>query len=162
LGLADGGDRQLTRTRERLSELIDYARERAELENRDYALACAPEGCRFLAWEARDRQWAFARDDLLSKWVRLDDDWRFTAIAEGRPVLLGPLDGPKAPDPPRPVAIFYAGGELSEFELRIGDASTPARFALRANNAPEDSVRRTAAAVPQPRVELLLDGRLQD
>lgn len=159
LGLADGGDRKLTQTREKLTELMDYARERAELEGRDYGLACAPDRCGFLVWDVIERKWAWATDELLSRKIASGDDWRFSALVEARPTLLAAIEGPRAPDPPRPLAVFYAGGELSEFELRLGDALTPARVAFRANNEPQNTDRNSLNAVPRPRIDVLVEGK---
>jgi general secretion pathway protein H len=162
LGLADGGDRALTRTRERLIELSNYARERAELESRDYGLAVAPEACKFLAWDARARQWVKSGDDLLDRPLALAEGLRLSARVEGRPVQLQPFAAYDVKNPVRPVAVFYAGGELSEFELRLGDQDRPDRLILRANNAPEDRAARRVLAIPQPRIDVLVDGKLQE
>lgn len=167
LGLADGGDRALTRTRERLTELMDYARERAELEGRDYGLMVSTNGARFVAYDARTRTWIDCGDDLLAKPFEVPADWQFSALVEGRPVLLTPMDASQEQSsrnkkPPLPVAVFYAGGELSEFELRLGDATEPARVVFRGNNAPQLASEARALSVPQPRIEVLLSGKPLD
>jgi general secretion pathway protein H len=159
LGLADGGNRALTRTRERLVELANYARERAEIEGRDYALAAAPLECQFLAWDVRSGRWIQAEDDLLGKPLSLPDGLRFGARVEGRPVLLKPLRDADARDGPRPIAIFYAGGDMNEFELLLGDESRADRLILRANNAPQDVIASRAQAIQQPRIDVLVDGQ---
>ena len=162
LGLADGGNRALTRTRERLIELSNYARERAELESRDYGLAVAPGACEFLAWDARARQWVRSGDDLLDRPLVLPEELRFSARVEGRPLLLKPFAAYDVKNPIRPIAVFYAGGELSDFELLLGDENRPDRLVLRANNAPDDRAARRALAIPQPRIDVLVDGKLQE
>jgi general secretion pathway protein H len=162
LGLADGGDRALTRTRERLMELSNYARERAELESRDYGLAAATDGFKFFAWDARVREWIKSGDDLLDRPLPLADGLRLSARVEGRAVLLKPFAAYNGKNRILPVAVFYAGGELSEFELQIGDEDRSNRLILRANNAPEDRVARRGLAVPQPRIDVLIDGKLQE
>ncbi len=162
LGLADGGDRALTRTRERLIELANYARERAAVEGRDYALAAAPQECQFLAWDVRTREWLPADADLLGKPISVPEGLRFSARVEGRPVLLKALRDPGAKDEPHPIAIFYAGGEMSEFELLLGDESRADKLTLRANNAPQDVAASRAQSIPQPRIDILVDGKLLD
>ncbi len=167
LGLADGGDRALTRTRERLTELMDYARERAELEGRDYGLIASTNGARFVTYDAQSRTWVDSSDDLLAKSLNLPADWQFTAIVEGRPVLLKPMSdsqdkSSKEKTAPPPVAVFYAGGELSEFELRLGDNIEPARVVFRGNNAPEDRSNARSLTVPQPRIDILVSGKPLD
>ena len=162
LGLADGGNRALTRTRERLIELTNYARERAEVEGRDYALVAAPQECQFLARDVRSREWVQADDDLLGKPMSLPDGLRFSARVEDRPVLLKPLRDPDAKDGPHPIAIFYAGGDMNEFELLLGDESRADKLILRANNAPKDISASRSQSIPQPRIDVLVDGQPVD
>lgn len=162
LGLADGGNRALTRTRERLIELANYARERAEVEGRDYALAAAPQECQFLTWDVRAREWVQADDDLLGKPMSLPDGLRFSARVEGRPVLLKPLRDRDAKQGPRPIAIFYAGGDMNEFELLLGDESRADKLILRANNAPREASASRSQSIPLPRIDVLVDGQPAD
>lgn len=157
LGLAEGGERDLTGARERLTDLMGYARERAELEGRDYGLQVAPEKYRFLVFDALTETWV-PTDDRLLKERRLPADWQFGADVDGRRVLLVDWDTKGLRSADFPVAVFAAGGELNNFELRIGRETDRAKVVFRANNSPEQRDDRRRQTLPQPRVDVLVDG----
>ncbi|MDW8259629.1 MAG: type II secretion system minor pseudopilin GspH [Gammaproteobacteria bacterium] len=161
LGLAGGRERELTALRERLQEVIQYARERAELEGRDYALAVAPDAYQVLVFDVRSGAWKRAEGERLFAMTRIDPDYRLAASVEGRPVLLGPLVVPGRDSVPAPVALFFASGELNDFELRIVAASDPqtVRVRFQANNAPLDEARSRPSSLGMPRVDVTVDGK---
>jgi type II secretion system protein H len=159
LGLSGGKDREFDRLRDRLLETMDYARERAELEGRDYALAVATDEYEFLAFDARSAQWtAVAADNLLRRRT-LPEGLIFSAVIEGRPVILGPLTSRNTVATPKPIAIFFAAGDMNEFELRVQENRDAPRLLLRANNSPLDTGRSARGASALPRIDVQFDGK---
>lgn len=159
LGLADGGERDLTGARERLTDLMNYARERAELEGRDYGLQVASEKYRFVVFDALTNTWV-PTDDRLLKQRSLPAEWQFGADVDGRRVLLVDWDTEGLKNQDFPIAVFAAGGELNNFELRIGRDTERSKVVFKANNSPEDRGGKRRATLPQPRIDVLVDGEL--
>ena len=61
-----GRDTGLEQERDRLAALLDYARERAELQTLEYGVRCTPTGYRFLVYDTRLAAWVpDTLDDVL-------------------------------------------------------------------------------------------------
>lgn len=110
-----GADRDL----ERMQALLLLARERAELENRDYGVRLLEDGYEFLTFDTSQRRWVALDDGALARteWsqalgVELD--------VEGRRVILRPrVSDVESLQPDFGVG---ADGEFTAFELRVHPA----------------------------------------
>lgn len=121
LGVA-GGDRDVTEERDRLAALIDYTRERAELENREYGIrfwyreqAGGEYGYEFLVYDERAGRWDRPPDDTRLRWRRLPPSVEVEMVVEGRRIVL------PAPDTLdlAPQVLLFSSGELNAFEITV-------------------------------------------
>ncbi len=114
LGVA-GRDRALETETDRLVALLQYAREQAELQTREYGLRIAPNAYSFLTYEPRTGIWNEVQDDTLRP-RELPEGIGFELILEGRPVVLRDAD-PKAVLTPH-IGVPSDGG-FPSFELAL-------------------------------------------
>jgi len=138
---AASGDTQLEQERDRLAALMDYARERAELQTREYGLRVLPDGYSFSVYDNRAGHWlADDLDDSLRNRT-LPDGLDFTLVIEGRQVVLDkPVqDRPDDTQPDlTPQVMLFSNGSTNDFELtmRRPDAARHATF----RNATDGSI----------------------
>ena len=118
-----GKDTQMETERDRLSALIQYTRERGELQTREYGLRCTPDSYRFVVYDNVTRTWL--DDDLDSTLAerKLPVGLELALAVEGRPIV---LDKPKPagelkdgmPDL-TPRIMLFSSGDTNEFELTL-------------------------------------------
>lgn len=142
-----GRDSQLTEETQRLNQLIEAARQQAEMQGRDFGLSIYPEGYRFLRFDVRHGLWAAVPGDSLLRPRQFPAGIQPRLILEGRELVLKPLEEQdtardedkkaatettqslddkekeeaqrrkKAPPPPQ--IFILANGDLSPFELKL-------------------------------------------
>ncbi|RYZ63548.1 MAG: type II secretion system protein GspH, partial [Proteobacteria bacterium] len=83
-----GGDRDVTEERDRLGALINYAREKAELESREFGLRFFDGGYEFVVFDDREQLWVRLPDERELRARTLPGSVRTTLVVEGRPVVL--------------------------------------------------------------------------
>lgn len=137
-----GRDSALEKESDRLAALMDYLRDQATLQNREYGLRCFVGGYEFLAYNARTSQWQKAQGDDTLRARRLPTGVTMQVSIEGRDIIL-PREQAKA-DELAPQVMLFSSGELNLFELTLRrDATGEAiRFA-----PAKDSDRITVAAL---------------
>lgn len=149
LGLI-GGQSGSSRDLERLQSLLLDARDRAELENRDYGVRLLADGYEFMAFDAGTGRWLPIADRVLgvAHWptpLELELD------VEGRRVLL--RREPERDLAPVPDFGVDASGEFTAFELRAAAGSPPRVWRLGPDDAGELQLRelqgREPAAAPR-------------
>lgn len=91
-----GDDRGVRNESERLFGLMGYAREQAEIQNREYGLRIFDGGYEFVTLDrlVSPPQWIRVRDDDALRSRTLPEDLTLSVRIEGRPIVL-----PKKPDP---------------------------------------------------------------
>ena len=118
-----GKDSQMETERDRISALMQYARERGELQTREYGLRCSPGSYGFVVYDTNTRTWV--DDDLDSTLAErnLPDGLEFALAVEGRPIV---LDKPKAASELKdgipdltPQIMLFSSGDTNEFELTL-------------------------------------------
>ena len=147
LGLVGGTD-SAARDAERLQSLLLAARERAELENRDYGIRLRADGYEFLAFDAASGRWLASDDRLLARhrWsaplqVELDVDGRRVSLA--RRDEAARRDGGTRPsvddrrnlDAPVPDFGVDASGEFTNFEVRLQTDARGSTWRLRIDSS---------------------------
>jgi general secretion pathway protein H len=120
---ATGRDSQLEQERDRLSAMIGFVRERAQLQTREYGLRCTPDGYQFVVYDTRGGTW---QDDTLDTSLRerhLPAGLQFTLVLEGREVVLKapkPQTGLKEATPDlTPQIMLFSNGEMGDFALTL-------------------------------------------
>jgi general secretion pathway protein H len=118
---ASGGNRDVTEERDRLLALIDYMRERAELENREYGLRIFQGGYEFMLYDDRAAQWVRIQEDRSMRGRRLPPTLDITLVVEGRRVIIPAQDARNT----APQILLFSSGDLNDFDFsaqRRGDA----------------------------------------
>ena len=117
-----GRDSALEKESERLSALMDYLRDQATLQNREYGLRCFVGGYEFLAFDARAGLWRRLTDDSSLRPRRLPSGVTMQVRIEGREVVL-PREQARA-DELAPQVMLFSSGDLNLFELTLQRAAT--------------------------------------
>jgi hypothetical protein len=94
-----GRDRDLEKESDRLLTLVNYAREQAELQTREYGVIFHDDGYQFLAYDTRRQLWREIYEDDVLRLRKLPDGLGFKLIVDARPVVLVPTGEVKPPDP---------------------------------------------------------------
>jgi len=111
-----GRDRDLERESDRLYTLINYAREQAELQTREYGILFQEDGYEFLVYDARLGQWrsVFEDDALIAR--KLPNGLGVNLTVETRPVVLRrPVDAHDK----TPQLMIYSDGDLTAFAVSL-------------------------------------------
>jgi len=87
-----GRDRELERESDRILNLVNYAREQAELQTREYGVIFHDDGYEFVAYDARRGHWRDVFEDDALRLRKLPDGLSFKLAVEGRPVVLVPTE----------------------------------------------------------------------
>jgi general secretion pathway protein H len=94
-----GRDRELEKESDRLLTLVNYAREQAEMQTRDYGIVVRADGYQFVAYDARRQVWREVYEDDALHVRKLPDGLDFKLLVDARPVVLQSTGEVKAPDP---------------------------------------------------------------
>ncbi|HXC60498.1 MAG TPA: type II secretion system minor pseudopilin GspH [Steroidobacteraceae bacterium] len=121
IGVA-GRDTSLDKERDRVAALMDYLRDQAALQNREYGMRCFVGGYEFLAYDARTGLWQSLPDDPMMRKRKLPTGIEMTLHIEGRPIVLPAADD-RTENPP-PQIMLFSSGDLNLFELTLRRAAT--------------------------------------
>ena len=80
-------DLPLDTERDRLQTLLDYVRERGELQSFDYGLRCTPDGYVVVRYNTRQSLWQKEDLDDLLRARDLPTGLRLSLVIEGRPIV---------------------------------------------------------------------------
>ena len=83
-----GRDRELERESDRLLSLVNYAREQAEVQTREYGVIFHDDGYQFVAYDARRAVWRQVYEDDSLRLRKLPDGLDFKLVVDARPVTL--------------------------------------------------------------------------
>jgi general secretion pathway protein H len=112
---AGGGNRDVTEERDRLVGLIDYLREKAELENREYGLRLYQGGYEFMIYDDRQGSWVRIPDERILRGRRLPPSLETSLVVEGRPIIIPKQDAKDL----APQVLLLSSGDLNDFELTV-------------------------------------------
>jgi len=130
-----GHDSQLEQERDRLGALIDYVRERADLQTVEYGLRCQQDGYQFVMYDSRKELWvADPIDDALRARV-LPAGLDFQLKVEGKAIVLPQRNAKGAGSSSSgaglgtvrdltPQVMLFSNGDLSAFALTLERAGT--------------------------------------
>jgi general secretion pathway protein H len=106
-------DSQLERETERIGALLDYAREQAELQTREFGMRVDDRGYQFVVFNAQTEQWDPLEDDDAMRLRELPAGIAQRLIVEGREIVLA---APKKIEEYLPQVLLYSSGDVSSFE----------------------------------------------
>ncbi len=94
-----GRDRDLERESDRLLSLVNYAREQAELQTREYGVVFHDDGYQFVAYDTRRGLWRDVYEDEVLRIRKLPEGLDVKLIVDARPVVLTPTDDARHSSP---------------------------------------------------------------
>lgn len=94
-----GRDHDLEKESDRLLTLVNYVREQAEMQTRDYGVVVRDDGYQFVAYDTRRSLWREVYEDDILRVRKLPDGLDFKLVVDARPVVLVPTGDVKPPDP---------------------------------------------------------------
>jgi general secretion pathway protein H len=110
-------DSDLDKERNRLIAVMDYLRDQAALESREYGIRCFEGGYEFLVYNARDGVWLRLENDNLTLPRKLPAGIDMTVLIEGRKIVLPPAQ--IKDEERKPQILLFSSGELNLFELTL-------------------------------------------
>jgi general secretion pathway protein H len=151
-------DTQLDEEATRLDALLDYAREQAELQTRDYGFRTNRLNYQFVVFDPMTNEWKLAQEDDALRERKIPEGLLPTLAVEGRTVVLD-NKWPKIDDH-KPQVMIFGNGDLTSFNWRLTREGT-GDFATIATDEqtnlllalPGETVAKTAAEreAPPPR-----------
>jgi general secretion pathway protein H len=110
-------DTELDKEGQRLDALLDYAREQAELQTRDFGLRANRLAYQFVVFDPMTNQWRLPDEDDALRERQLPEGLMPSLVVEGRSVVLD-NKWPKIDDH-KPQIMIFGNGDISSFELKL-------------------------------------------
>jgi general secretion pathway protein H len=129
VGVTGGQDRELEQESERLAELMNYAREQAELQTRELGLRSGERGYEWLTFDPRKELWVAAFDEVLRP-RELPYGLRMKLLVEGREIV---IEKPKELEKLEPHVMIFSNGDLTAFEITVEREGMDRKVVLRAD-----------------------------
>jgi general secretion pathway protein H len=124
-----GRDDELETESERLYALVNYAREKAELQTREFGLFCHDNDYEFLTYDPRKGLWRSIDEDETLRLRELPAGLTLRLVVEGRPVVLKRRQEEKKPADEKeqekrdrdriPHVMIFSNGDLTSFKLTV-------------------------------------------
>jgi general secretion pathway protein H len=124
-----GRDTDLEKESDRAFSLIKYAREKAELQTREFGLYCGDRDYRFVTFDPRKQIWRPVDEDEALRARKLPEGLRLHLVVEGREVVLKAPDEKKAKKTKeelekeqrafQPHIMLFSNGDLTSFALTL-------------------------------------------
>jgi general secretion pathway protein H len=110
-------DTELDQEAQRLDALLDYAREQAELQTRDYGFRTNRVSYQFVVFDPMNNEWRVAQEDDALRERKIPEGLLPSLVIEGRPLVLD-NKWPKIDDH-KPQLVIFSNGDISSFEWRL-------------------------------------------
>ena len=111
-----GRDPVLERESDRLFTLLNYAREQAELQTREYGILFQEDGYEFLAYDVQLGQWRSVFEDDALGARKLPEGLDVKLVVETRPVV---LRRPADAHDKTPQVMIHSDGDLTAFAVTL-------------------------------------------
>ena len=111
-----GRDRELEKVSDRLLALINYAREQAELQTREYGVIFQDDNYEFVAYDVHRQVWRTLFEDDALVLRRLPYGLNVKLKIETRPVV---LKKPADAKDKTPQVMIFSSGDLTQFEVTL-------------------------------------------
>jgi general secretion pathway protein H len=137
-----GQDRELDTERDRLVDLMNYARDQAALQTRELGLYCTLDGYRFLAFDPRTQLWKDVTEDDALRARQLPEGLRIHLAVESHEIVLKTdaqtrKESETDAQSYKPHVMIFSNGDLTSFELTLEREGTDHSATLR----PDDQNR---------------------
>ena len=156
-----GGDRrdsELDKEAERIDALLEYVREQAELQTRDYGIRISDRAYSFVVFDVLQNEWRTNEEDDALREREFPEGMVPSVVLEGRRIVLNVKkdDKKKGIDEFKPQIMIFANGDLSSFEISLQreggsdkariytDEQTNILIMLPGDTVPRGAVERTA------------------
>lgn len=126
--LVFGGDRrdtELEKEAQRLDALLNYVREQAELQTRDYGFRANMTSYSFVVFDILANEWRPAEEDDALRERKFPAGIRPSMVVEGRRIVLDTKK--KDIEDFKPQVMIFANGDLSSFEVTLEREGTEDR-----------------------------------
>lgn len=110
-------DTQLDEEAQRLDALLDYAREQAELQTRDFGFRTNRFTYQFVVFDPMTNEWKLEQEDDALRERKIPEGLLPSLVVEGRGVVLD-SKWPKIDDH-KPQVMIFGNGDLTSFEWRL-------------------------------------------
>jgi general secretion pathway protein H len=111
-----GRDRDLEKESDRLIALLNYAREQAELQTREYGVILQDDSYEFVSYDVHRGIWRSIFEDDALRLRKLPYGLDFKLMIETRPVL---LKKPADAKDKTPQLMIFSSGDLTQFEVTL-------------------------------------------
>jgi general secretion pathway protein H len=111
-----GRDNELERESNRLLALVNYSREQAELQTREYGILFREDSYQFVSYDVRRKIWRELFEDDSLRRRQLPDGLGLKLVVEGRQVI---LRRPADDKDKKPQVMIFSDGELTSFEISM-------------------------------------------
>jgi type II secretion system protein H len=136
-----GRDSELEKESERAFALVKYAREKAELQTREFGLYCGANNYEFLTFDPRKGYWRSVDEDEALRLRELPEGLKLRLIVEGREVVLRGEDNSRKTEEQLekeqrerlPHVMIFSNGDLTPFRLTV-ERDNPVRSVTIASN----------------------------
>jgi len=116
-----GRDRELEKEGQRVTALLGYVREQAELQTREFGLFCDEHGYQFLTFDAYQNVWRPVDEDDALRARDLPSGLSLRLRVEAREVILRrpPNQKNQKENEKVPHVMLFSNGDLTPFELTV-------------------------------------------
>jgi general secretion pathway protein H len=111
-----GRDRDLEKESDRFYNLLNYAREQAELQTREYGVILQDDSYEFVSYDVHRAIWRSIFEDDILRLRHLPYGLDFKLVVDTRPVV---LKKPKDAKDKTPQLMIYSSGDLTQFKVTI-------------------------------------------
>jgi general secretion pathway protein H len=111
-----GRDRELEKESDRMLALINYAREQAELQTREYGIIFQDDNYEFVSYDVHRQVWRSIFEDDALQLRRLPYGLDVKLKVETRPVV---LKKPADAKDKTPNVMIFSSGDLTQFEVTL-------------------------------------------
>jgi general secretion pathway protein H len=111
-----GRDRDLEKESDRFYALLNYAREQAELQTREYGVILQDDSYEFVSYDMHRGIWRSLFEDDALRLRKLPYGLNFKLVIDARPVVLKkPVDAKDK----TPQLMIFSSGDLTQFKVTI-------------------------------------------
>ncbi|MGH8227715.1 MAG: type II secretion system minor pseudopilin GspH [Steroidobacteraceae bacterium] len=130
-----GADRELSTETDRLVDLMNFARDRAGLETREFGLLCTSDGYQFLEFDPRTRLWEDLPADGALRARKLPGGVTLSLSIENQSVTLETAAETRErvktdPEALKPDILIFSNGDLPAFRLTLERDGTDHRATI--------------------------------